>query len=201
MINVFRILAAVLNIYAFICMIRILLTWFPNAAYSKVGRFLSSICDPYLNFFRRFRFLSFRGLDFSPALSICILYALATLCNTFAYTAKITVGFILASILGIIWSLFSTIANFFIVLLIVRLIAFLIMRATSRNSYRPRSTLWDSIDRFLSPFAFKVSSIFSKRNLSYTTSLVISLIFSILVMIILGFAVNLLGGLLQSIPF
>ena len=32
-----------------ICFVRIMLSWFPGAQYSPVGRFLSSLCDPYLN--------------------------------------------------------------------------------------------------------------------------------------------------------
>ena len=46
-----------INAYLFLCFIRILLSWVPSAAYSSFGKVLSSICDPYLNWFRRFKFI------------------------------------------------------------------------------------------------------------------------------------------------
>lgn len=199
MFNVFYLLSVLLNVYAFVCVIRIALTWFPKANYSPAGKVLASICDPFLNLFRRIRFLNFRGLDFSPALAICILYAAGTLLSGLAHAQTISVGNILAMVLGLTWSLVSSVANFFIVILIIRLIAYFIIKRASRNHYGSYSPFWDSFDRMISPFVFKVSGFFSKKPISFSSSLIISIIFSLVFVmlsrIIVSFLINLLGAL------
>lgn len=201
MFNVFTLIAAVLNFYAFVCFIRIVLTWFPRAAYSKIGRFFSSVCDPYLNLFRRFRFTRIGGLDFSPMLAILLLYALAAIVSDLSLARTLSVGYILASVIRLLWSFVSSIANFFIVVLILRLVIFLVMRRSSRNSYNSYGSFWDSFDRVISPFVFKVSGVFSKRSLSWTKALTIAIIVSILAMLLAGFLVRIVCGLLMSLPF
>ena len=54
---IFSVLASVVSIYTLLCFVRVMLSWFPGAEYSKFGRVLCQMCDPYLDIFRRFRFL------------------------------------------------------------------------------------------------------------------------------------------------
>lgn len=42
-----------LEIYSVLLVVYILMSWFPNAYQSKFGQFLSRICEPYLDVFRR----------------------------------------------------------------------------------------------------------------------------------------------------
>ena len=132
--NIFQIIAMTVNFYSFICLIRIFLTWFPKANYSTAGRILSSVCDPYLNIFRKLRFLNFRGLDFSPALALCALYAVSGILSSLSHGQPITVGYLLAVVLSLVWSLISSVTKFLIVLLIIRLVAMGIMRLISRKN-------------------------------------------------------------------
>ena len=72
-------LANFLNIYLFLIVIRILLTWFGTVDWvNQVAAFLSPITDPYLNIFRAF-IPPLGGLDLSPMLAILVLQVVAQL--------------------------------------------------------------------------------------------------------------------------
>ncbi|SDQ52517.1 YggT family protein [Carnobacterium viridans] len=62
----YTILSKALDIYSTLIIVYILMSWFPGAYQSKFGRLLSSICEPYLGFFRRFippiGMISFSGI-------------------------------------------------------------------------------------------------------------------------------------------
>ncbi len=49
----FDILSRLIGIYSWTLFIYILLSWFPNARDSSIGRFLARICEPFLEPFRR----------------------------------------------------------------------------------------------------------------------------------------------------
>lgn len=198
----FRILAAAINIYSFICFARIIITWFPKANFSTTGRILAAVTDPYLNLFRRFRFLNFNGLDFSPAVALCVLFGISTVLTSLGSGHEFTIGFFLAVLVGIIWALFSSIFKFIIALLILRLIIYAIMRIISRrNGYQPYSPFWDRIDRIISPFIYKISGIFVKKFISFTTALIISIVLSIIAVKLADFGVTLLCSMLSRLPF
>ena len=200
--NIFQIIAMTVNFYSFICLIRIFLTWFPKANYSTAGRILSSVCDPYLNIFRKLRFLNFRGLDFSPALALCALYAVSGILSSLSHGQPITVGYLLAVVLSLVWSLISSVTKFLIVLLIIRLVAMGIMRLISRkNGYRAYSPIWDQLDSLISPFAYKISGFFTKKFIPFTTALIISTVFSLITVKLADFLVSIVCNLLVHLPF
>tara|TARA_B100001250_G_C19708826_1_gene748186 strand:+ start:812 stop:1114 length:303 start_codon:yes stop_codon:yes gene_type:complete len=71
--NVFGVLAQTLQIYSFILIIRILLSWFPNLDWSNpILTNITSITDPYLNIFRGI-IPPLGGLDLSPLLAFLLL--------------------------------------------------------------------------------------------------------------------------------
>lgn len=51
-------------LYITLLLVYALMSWFPNAYDTALGRILSKICEPYLNLFRKLP-LQFMGLDFS----------------------------------------------------------------------------------------------------------------------------------------
>ncbi len=51
---IFYIIHQVFTIYTFMIIGYILLSWIPAAQDSAVGRFLATVCEPYLGFFRKF---------------------------------------------------------------------------------------------------------------------------------------------------
>ena len=168
-----------INAYLFLCFIKILLSWVPSAAYSSFGRVLSSICDPYLNWFRRFRFTRIGMVDFSPIISLGILSIAAQLITSILATGTISVWAVVVSIIQLIWSFVSFILNLLIIFLIIRLGYDLF---GSSNS----SPFWYNLDRFLSPVIAKTTGFFQRKPLQYRTRLVLTIILILLLRIVLG---------------
>ncbi len=67
------VLSTFIQIYSFLLIIRILLTWFPNInMYNQPFLALTQITDPYLNLFRSI-IPPLGGIDFSPMLAFIVL--------------------------------------------------------------------------------------------------------------------------------
>ncbi|WP_225047369.1 YggT family protein [Lacticaseibacillus kribbianus] len=65
--RLYQVLSTVLEAYMLALVVYVLMSWFPGARESALGRFLARICEPFL---RLFSFLpTFAGLDFSPLLA------------------------------------------------------------------------------------------------------------------------------------
>lgn len=193
MAHILRTLASLISIYTMLCFVRIFLTWFPAAAYSQFGRILASICDPYLNAFRRFRFLRFSSFDFTPAIAICVLIGFSTILSNIAVAGTITVGYILAIIVNLIWSVFSSVTGFIIIILIIRLAVLIFSR-----QYNP---IWEQLDRTVSPIVFKLTGIFSRNQKPYKTALIISIITAGIIYLALKMIFRILIAMLISLPF
>jgi len=72
-IEIFAVLAKTLQIYYFLLIIRILLTWFPGIDWSNSAlSTLTSITDPYLNIFRGV-IPPIGGFDISSLLALIVL--------------------------------------------------------------------------------------------------------------------------------
>ena len=168
-----------INAYLFLCFIKILLSWVPSAAYSSFGRVLSSICDPYLNWFRRFRFTRIGMVDFSPILSLGILSIAAQLITSILATGTISLWGVFVSIIQLVWSFIGFVLNLLIIFLIIRLGYDLF---GSSNS----SPFWYNLDRFLSPVIAKTTGFFQRKPLQYRTRLVLTIILILLLRVVLG---------------
>ena len=168
-----------INVYLFLCFIKILLSWVPSAAYSSFGRMLSSICDPYLNWFRRFRFTRIGMVDFSPVLSLGILSIAAQLITSLLTTGTISLWGLCVSIIELVWSFIGFMLNLLIIFLIIRLGYDLF---GSSNG----SPFWYNLDRFLSPVIAKVTGFFQKKPLQYRTRLILTIVIILLARIALG---------------
>ena len=168
-----------INAYLFLCFIKILLSWVPSAAYSSFGRVLSSICDPYLNWFRRFTFTRIGMVDFSPILSLGILSIAAQLITSILMTGTISLWVVFASIIQLIWSFIGFMLNLLIIFLIVRLVYDFIGSSSS-------APFWYNLDRVLSPVIAKVTGFLPQKPLQYRTRLVLTIIVILLLRIALG---------------
>ena len=172
-----------INAYLFLCFIRILLSWVPSAAYSSFGRMLSSICDPYLNWFRRFRFTRIGMVDFSPVLSLGILSIAAQLITSLLTTGTISLWGLCVSIIELVWSFIGFMLNLLIIFLIIRLGYDLFGSSSS-------SPFWYNLDRFLSPVIAKVTGFFPQKPLQYRTRLILTILIILLLRIALGLLVG-----------
>lgn len=177
--RLFLIIANVISLYTLLCTIRVLLTWFPRAQYTSFGRILASLCDPYLNLFRRLRFLRISMFDLSPAVALCVLIAVSHVLGNLAAARSFTLGGLLATVLYLLQSIIFSILGFLILLLVIRLVVLLLRK----DRY---GSLWDSLDHSLSPIVFRMTAPFTRgRPTSYKTALIAAIAATIVLMIML----------------
>jgi len=62
-----------MEIYSWLIIIYIFMSWFPGARQSSAGEMLGRICEPYLEIFRKF-IPPFGMIDFSPIVAIFVLH-------------------------------------------------------------------------------------------------------------------------------
>lgn len=75
---ILEILLKVIQLYTYLLVIYALLSWFPGAYDSALGRFISSIVEPLIAPFRRL-YLQFAGLDFTIWAVVIVLNVLTRL--------------------------------------------------------------------------------------------------------------------------
>lgn len=189
---ILRIISAFLSLYSLLCLLRIIITWIPNYSYSKPADILAQICDPYMNLFRGIKWLRFGSFDFSPALALCILGAGSQLFSGLANGGYINLQMILAMILGIFFSILSSLIFFLIILFAIRLILIMI----NRDSYNTSGFMANQIDSSISPIVYRIARTFAMgRRITYKAALIISII----ALLFLQFALRILLALILSI--
>lgn len=192
--SLFYTISSLISVYSLVCLARVVMSWMPNLEYTTVGRFLASVCDPYLNWFRRFSFSRIGAFDFSPIFALGLLSVASMTFSTLAVTGRITVGVILAGILQVLWSFAAFLLNIFIVLMIIRLVYDLL----HRYGY---SQFWTVVDRMLNPPIARVTGFFFRTQvISYRSSLALTLTVMIVLRVGLGIGVTALSGLLYALP-
>lgn len=186
------IFSAFLSLYSLLCLLRIIITWIPNYSYSKPADILAQICDPYMNLFRGIKWLRFGSFDFSPALALCILGAGSQLFSSLANGGYINLQMILAMILGIFFSILSSLIFFLIILFAIRLILIMI----NRDSYNTSGFMANQIDSSISSIVYRIARTFAiGRRITYKAALIISII----ALLFLQFALRILLAFILSI--
>ena len=189
---ILRIISAFLSLYSLLCLLRIIITWIPNYSYRKPADILAQICDPYMNLFRGIKWLRFGSFDFSPALALCILGAGSQLFSSLANGGYINLQMILAMILGIFFSILSSLIFFLIILFAIRLILIMI----NRDSYNTSGFMANQIDSSISSIAYRIARTFAMgRRITYKAALIISII----ALLFLQFALRILLAFILSI--
>lgn len=67
-----QIVSRVVDVYSMLILVYALLSWFPGAYQSTLGKWVIALTGPYIDLFRRFN-LRFAGLDFSVMLALIAL--------------------------------------------------------------------------------------------------------------------------------
>ena len=192
---IFRLLSSLISIYTLLCIVRIVLTWIPDLNYSAFGRFLSKICDPYLNIFRRIRLLQIGAVDLSPILAIGILSIASSFIGQIIAFGRFSIGILLASVIQVCWTAISSILTIYNILILIRLIVALLKKDYSSN-------IWQTLDRIIYPVQNKITNlIFKNKIISNTLSLGITLIACVLLQIIGSWIVGLIALVFSRIPF
>jgi YggT family protein len=69
---IFYLLQKLITYYSWALIVYILMSWFPNARDTSIGRFLARICEPYLEPFRKI-IPPFGMMDISPIVAFLVL--------------------------------------------------------------------------------------------------------------------------------
>ncbi|SIT67762.1 YggT family protein [Edaphobacillus lindanitolerans] len=80
---VLGLLLKAINIYSVLLIIYVLMSWVPSTRETSIGRLLGKVCEPYLDFFRRF-IPPIGMIDISPIVALIALNLIANgLVNVF----------------------------------------------------------------------------------------------------------------------
>ncbi len=190
----FTVLTSAVSIYEFLCLIYILMSWFPGARYTKFGNVMAQICEPFLSFFRRFP-IRIGMIDFSPILAFGALALLSSIFGDIASYGILRLGVLLASLIQICWSLLSSVITFFNIILVIRLVVHLAGKDFT-------SQIWRTLDQIISPVQTRISSlIFKNKFRTYRAQLAITLGVCVIVQIAGSWIIGFLATLLVKIPF
>ena len=189
-------LSAALIIYAILCIIAIFITWIPGAKFTKFGKFITSITEPYLRLFSKITWLRFGNIDFSPIIALALLSLLSSILGSITTSGRLYFGGILALILNMVWSVISSLITIILLLVLIRWIVLLANKGqVSTNSG------WYQVDLMLQKFVYKLGNTFFKTNLTYQKALLVSWISLAVILVVMRILMNLLIGLCGMIPF
>ena len=172
------------------------MSWFPGARFTKFGHFMTAICEPYMGLFRKMSFLRIGNIDFSPIVSIGILSLASAILAGIQRTGRIFFGGILGTVLNSMWGIASSIIGIFTLLMFIRWIVLIINKG--RTSYESG---WNQVDMILNKMTYKIAGTFSKRTMSYQTSLLWSWIILLVTLIAGHFLIAILVSLCYRLPF
>lgn len=183
------------TVYSILCLVAIVMTWFPGAKFTSFGRFITKATNPYINIFRRITWMRVGYVDFSPILALAILSLVSSVLGGITSTGSIRFGYTLATIISMLWSLCRSLISFVLLVMLVRFIAILV-----KGENYSQSSMWYSLDSFLGSLVQKIAGPFYKKG-DYKGELLVSIIvvfvFTFLGTLFFGILVN----LCQSIPF
>jgi len=174
---IFGILAAITGIYSLIILIRIIFSWFGNMVGGKPVEIINKITDPYLDWWRKKLHLNIGGFDFSVIPAVVFLSLIQSIFKILSTSGKITLGFLLIQILLSLWSIFSFIIIFFIIVIVIRAIGYL----TNGDIYNP---FWGLIDSITQPLLYRMNRIFFGKKIgNYLAGIFLSLLFLIILLV------------------
>jgi YggT family protein len=187
--------SGLITLYSLFIVVRILLSWFSGVRFGRVFSYLCRITDPYLLWFRRWRIFQAGPLDLSPIAALAVLTVVNNIITKIAASGRVTIGFILALLLSVVWAALSFCIGFFVVIVALRLIAYLV----SADMYAP---FWKIIDMIARPVIFTINRTALRgvvRN--YFASILVTLAVLIVLFAALSFTVNSIATpLLLSLP-
>jgi YggT family protein len=189
-----RIISLAASIYLMLIFFRILISWFSGVEFGKPYRMLASVTDPYLNYFRRYRFMQVGAVDLSPLAGMLVLVVVADVFSTFARTGAISLGIILAIILESLWGVIGFVLTLFTVLVVIRFVAALMNASTVHPFIR-------TVDMIITPVMNLIHrSLFRNRFLTFRMGLAITGALLIAANLLGSFLVAELAVLLRALP-
>jgi len=192
--SVFGFLAAAAGVYSILILIRIILSWFRGFVSGKPVDLLYKITDPYLNWWSNNLKLRIGYFDFSVIAAIVFLSLIQYILFVLSISDGMSLGHILSVVLHSIWRIISFIIGFFIVVILLCLIAYL----TNRNIYNP---FWSAVQSISQPVLYRIKRIvYGNKIGGYLQGIIITLIILAGLMVGGWFLTNYLIGLLLRLP-
>lgn len=190
-----RALGAAVSIYMLLCTVRVFMSWAPGSSLGRAGDIVRAAVDPYLGYFRRFRFLRTSRVDFSPIAALAALSVLNNVLGTLGRAGRISLGLVLALILGAFWSAVGFVLSFLGFCAAVRIAVYVF----KLNSLNPLVMMLDTL---INPALHSINRIIYRgRIVQYLQGLVTGFIVLALARMAGGAAIGIVSSLLQSLPF
>lgn len=194
--TLFHILASVISLYSLLCFIRIILTWIPSLAYSKVGHILASLCDPYLNLFRGIRWLRLGSFDLSPAVGLCLLGLFGFIFSGLANAQVITVGLIASLAVSLLWNIVHSLLILVILIMAIRLIAIFVQKTEYSGG------IFSQLDASIGPLVSRISHTFTGgRRIAYKWQLVTGIVVFFVIDLVGNIVFTFLAQKIAMLPF
>lgn len=194
-----RVVSFLLSIYNIMILVRIITSWIQPVRpvrNSSLLDIIARLTDPFLNIFRRVRFLRFQRFDFSVLLALMSISIVQNIISTYSVTGKMSVGYILATIVqSLWWSFFSIFLGIIIILLIIRLVL-TYKRTPNTVQYTMMLNQW--LQKVLD---LVHTSIFSGKAVSDRTLLYTATVLAVLLYIALMNLINIAVRYLAQLPF
>ena len=177
-----RVVSALLMVYFFIIMVRVILSWVPTSTEGtqKIKAFIARLTDPYMNRFRNISWLRFGMLDFSPILGLAILSFFLYLTQSLSAGSIPTVGSLILLIIQMVWGIVAFLAMFFAVIMLVRLVTLYTVKG--------RPTWIDRLDAFLFPRVSRILGVFTNKTVAYPVALAVCAAVLIILRLLVGWA-------------
>ena len=195
-INILRVASVLISFYTLILFVRVILSWIPSLEYSKFGKVLAEICDPYLNLYKKIRFLRTGPLDFTPILAIGVLVIISSLLQSIVSSQRVSVGVLIGSVISLCWSVIHAVLVVLIIVIFIRLVVSIFDKDSS-------SGIWSQLDNMISPVAYRLTNmVFPNKFIKYQTVLIVALVALILSHIILEIILmGVIANFFISLPF
>jgi len=159
-VQVLQVVYAIIIVYVLVLSVRIVMGWFAPQALGRAWELLRAVTDPYLDLFRRIRFLRGGMFDFSPIAAVLI--------GQLVNWGRITVGFFLASAFAAAWSGARFLLLLFLIVGLIRMIPLLFRSSAGAG-------IWRVVDLIIQPVVAWVMRVFNLgRRMGYTQHLLLT---------------------------
>lgn len=214
---VLGLVAFVVSVYTFMCVLSFILTWFPEARSKKFGAFLAKFTDPFFNIFKDKKLLSFEEFDLTPLVGVYALTVVSSILSGISSRGRIRVWLILSRFLRTTQSWLTSILG---VIFLVALIRWIFLQSkknkadeaatettsteeakevaeTSEEKKEPKVARFEAL---LKAIAFKVAGKFSKTECDYEKALLYTWIAAFVADIIVCVLFTILEKIVMLIP-
>lgn len=180
-----------ISFYTLFIIVKIAIIWISPKRAADKNNFISKMCDPYLNLFKKLKFTQIGIVDISPLVAVMVL-AVINQILTELLTREITIGTVLSLTLSSLWNIFKSFAFF---VLLIGVIRYIIMMFTSNKS----NSFNNICDDFFVPLSSKVASLFIRDSVSnYQKNMTIFIILTVTLLIAGSLAVKFITGYLAG---